>query len=331
VWVVLVDPATALPRTTPAKHAAGAAEIQLFDGFDGRLALNWQPIRHDPSHVSLDKHPGKLTIITQRGSIHVDEKNDARGGGIQAKNIFVIDNPCSAETDFVMTTCIEGFTPQMPYQQAGLICYDDDDNYLKWGYEFCWPKGAGHTFSCVREINQESNFDVADAKPGITKYWLRIVKRGNKYQYAYSYDGEDYVTVGEQEWGDGKPKKLGLLAKNGGNPDASELDCQFDFFQLQCPNEGKSVNWDRGSAEKTDSSPTSPTEEGSPDLTVYQLKYARAEAIVEELASLFAGQKNCRIVADARTNAVVVFGTSEQQKKIQEAIRSLDVPAPGER
>ena len=65
--------------------------------------------------------------------------------------------------------------------------------------------------------------------------------------------------------------------------------------------------------------------------SLYQLKYARAEAIVEELASLFAGQENFRIVADARTNAVVVFGMSEQQKKIQEAIRSLDVPAPGER
>ena len=225
-----------------AKHAAGAPEIRLFDGFDGRLALNWQPIRHDPSHVSLDKHPGKLTIITQRGSIHVDEKNDAHGGGIQAKNIFVIDNPCSAETDFMMTTCIEGFTPQMPYQQAGLICYDDDDNYLKWGYEFCWPKGAGHTFTCVREVNQKSNFDVAEAKPGITKYWLRIIKRGNKYQYAYSYDGEAYVTVGEQTWGEGKPKKLGVLAKNGGNPDAAELECQFDFFQLQCPSVEMSIN-----------------------------------------------------------------------------------------
>ena len=76
------------------------------------------------------------------------------------------------------------------------------------------------------------------------KYWLRIVKRGNKYQYAYSYDGEHYVTVGEQAWGDGKPKKLGLLAKNGGNPDASELECQFDFFQLTNPGEENSCNWD---------------------------------------------------------------------------------------
>jgi hypothetical protein len=308
------------------KTPVTAWPVAAFDGFDGRLDLPWKPIRHDPTHVSLDKHPGKLTITTQRGSIHGKQKQDDYGGGIQAKNLFVIDSPFCNGEDFAMTTCVENFTPQTPYQQAGLICYDDDDNYLKWGYEFCWPKGAGRTFTCVREIAAKSNFDVADAEPGITKYWLRIIKRGNKYQYAYSYDGEDYVTVGEQTWGDGKPKKLGLLAKNGGNPDAPELECQFDFFQLQCPNEEKSINWDRGSAKKTDSSPASPTEEGLPDLTVYQLKYARAEAMVEVLASVFAGPNNGRIVADARTNAVVVFGTAEQQKKIQQAIRLLDVP-----
>jgi regulation of enolase protein 1 (concanavalin A-like superfamily) len=203
--------------------SASVWPVAAFDGFDSRLDLPWKPIRHDPTHVSLDKHPGKLTIITQRGSIHGDEKHDEYGGGIQAKNIFVIDNPLCNGEDFAMTTCVENFTPQTPYQQAGLICYDDDDNYLKFGYEFCWPKGAGHTFTCVREIAAKSNFDVADAKPGITKYWLRIIKRGNKYQYAYSYDGQHYVRVGEQDWGNGKPKKLGLLAKNGGNQDAREL------------------------------------------------------------------------------------------------------------
>jgi regulation of enolase protein 1 (concanavalin A-like superfamily) len=532
--------------------------VAAFDGFDGRLALPWKPIRHDPTHVSLEKHPGKLTIITQRGSIHGDEKHDDYGGGIQAKNLFLIDNPFCNGEDFAMTTCVENFTPQTPYQQAGLICYDDDDNYLKFGYEFCWQKGAGHAFTCVREIDQKPDHDLADAKSEIAKYWLRIVKRGNKYQYAYSYDGEHYVTVGEREWANGKPKKLGLLAKNGGNPDAPELECQFDFLQLQCPHVEKSINWDRGGGERsdgarkgdkagtlrpiklgakanqelkksfneggpdnslaelpqgpqelggvkfeigpscirlrgnqrpklpqaaegipvgfcfdklhllhatefgafgdeshpffvkdgtpigdykihyadgsnatipivygedvrdwwywekskdksltgtvftvpagvkrgkvvwtgknadagqydvplrlylttwdnpkpkvqvttidyvsvgqtaagpfcvaitahtaetgTDPSPAaSSAEAGSSVVTVYYLKYAKAETTVQVLASIFAGQENFRIVADARTNGIVVFGTSEQQKKIQEVIRSLDVPAPAER
>ena len=97
------------------KMPVTAWPVAAFDGFDGRLDLPWKPIRHDPTHVSLDKHPGKLTIITQRGSIHGDEKHDEYGGGVQAKNIFVIDNPLSSGEDFAMTTCVENFTPQTPY------------------------------------------------------------------------------------------------------------------------------------------------------------------------------------------------------------------------
>ena len=64
-----------------------------FDDFDGRLGLNWKPVRPDPSHVSLTKEPGKLTITTQRGSIHGEELKDPFGEGIQAKNLYLIDNP----------------------------------------------------------------------------------------------------------------------------------------------------------------------------------------------------------------------------------------------
>ncbi|MHB1037703.1 MAG: secretin N-terminal domain-containing protein [Pirellulales bacterium] len=53
----------------------------------------------------------------------------------------------------------------------------------------------------------------------------------------------------------------------------------------------------------------------------------QAEATVKELSSLFAGQEYFRFVADPRTNAVIVFGTREQQEKIQKLIATLDVPA----
>ena len=68
-----------------------------------------------------------------------------------------------------------------------------------------------------------------------------------------------------------------------------------------------------------------------PVVTVYHLKHGSAEAIAKELTSLFAGQENCRFAADSRKNALIVFGTRDQQDKIQQVIRSLDVPAAGER
>ena len=93
-------------------------------------------MRPDPSHISLTKTPGALTITTQRGSIHGEETKDEFGGGVQAKNLYVIDNPLAPGGDFVATTCVSGFTPETTFQQAGLIIYNDDDNYLKFGYEF---------------------------------------------------------------------------------------------------------------------------------------------------------------------------------------------------
>ncbi|HKM83952.1 MAG TPA: DUF1349 domain-containing protein, partial [Candidatus Acidoferrum sp.] len=136
--------------------------LLAYDGFDGKLGLNWKPVRPDPSHVSLKKTPGALTITTQRGSIHGEETKDAFGEGIKAKNIYVIDNPLAPGGDFVVTTCVSGFTPETNYQQAGLIIYNDDDNYLKFGYEYNWPKQGGQAFCILTETDAKSDFHYLD-------------------------------------------------------------------------------------------------------------------------------------------------------------------------
>jgi hypothetical protein len=76
---------------------------------------------------------------------------------------------------------------------------------------------------------------------------------------------------------------------------------------------------------------TSSAKEELPVVTAYHLQHARAEVITKELTTLFAEQKNCRFAADARKNVVIAFGTAEQQKKIQEALRSRDVPRERDR
>lgn len=226
--------ALAAPVNPEPKKKGPADEFHFlaFDGFDGKLGLNWQPIRHDPSHVSLTKHPGKLTITTQRGTIHEAEK--ARNEP-QAKNLFVIDNPLGKDVDFVMTTCITSFTPQQAYQQAGLLVYDDDDNYLKWSYEYNWRKGEGQTFHVVAETNAKAEHIQVDSESGLERYWLRLTKRGNRYEFASSKDGKAYSVYGQVKWGEGAPKKLGLIAKNGGPQGVKEMDVPFDFFELRSP------------------------------------------------------------------------------------------------
>jgi regulation of enolase protein 1 (concanavalin A-like superfamily) len=227
------------PQSDESKRGSevGADEFSFFalDDFDGKLRLNWRPVRHDPTRVSLSKNPGKLTITTQRGSIHGEETKDAFGEGIQAKNIFLIDNPLSKDMDFVVTTCVSGFTPVTPYQQAALIVYNDDDNYMKWGYEYNWPQGEGQVLCILSETDARSNFRHVEAPSGLRRYWLRLTKRASRYEYAFSTDGKEFEVHGEKEWGDGAPKKMGILAKNGGNKQAPELDACFEFFELRSP------------------------------------------------------------------------------------------------
>jgi hypothetical protein len=253
-----------------------------FDGFDGQLGLNWQPVRHDPSHVSLSKAPGRLTLTTQRGSIHRKDlvSPAEKAGGEEAspeagrtRNLFVIDNPLAEGADFTVTTCVVHFKPAKQYQQAGLILYTDDDNYVKWTYEFnddyvkdYVPKagqvsagfgaalairgrqvidvaavergaqeGSGRPFFiAVAETRGEPSHAIAaEAEPSLPSVWLRIQKRGNLYDCSTSTDGRHFVKRGTVEWGKRGPKRLGLIAQNGGEAGVPEIDAQFELFELR--------------------------------------------------------------------------------------------------
>jgi regulation of enolase protein 1 (concanavalin A-like superfamily) len=214
----------------PKAKAADRFRFLAFEGFDGKFGLNWKPVRHDPTHISLTKNRGKLTITTQRGTIHADA--NARGEP-SAQNLFLLDNPLAADIDFVMTTCISSFTPTVAYQQAGLLCYDDDDNYAKFSYEFDWSKGEGQRFMLVLETAAKPEHFSVETEPGLKQVWLRLTKRGKNYEYSTSTDGKQFTIHGTKEWGDGAPKKLGILAKNGGPDGVPEVDACFDFFELR--------------------------------------------------------------------------------------------------
>jgi regulation of enolase protein 1 (concanavalin A-like superfamily) len=218
---------------TPAPLPKGAAGVWR-DEFDGKLTLDWKVVRADPTHVSLKKVPGCLVITTQRGTIHGKEKEDAFSQGTQAKNIHLIDIPLGKDEDWAATTCVRDFLPDTIYQQAGMIVYDGDDDYLKWGYEYDGGKPAGQQFVLVAETDGNPVHDRPEkTESGLKKYWLRITKRGDKYEYAWSKDGTEWMTGGERQWGNGSPKRVGIIAKNGGNKDAPEIDAAYEFFELR--------------------------------------------------------------------------------------------------
>jgi hypothetical protein len=199
--------------------------LRVLDEFDGKVKLEWKPLRPDPTHFSLTEHSGKLTITTQNGSIHRD--SEARQIPL-AKNIFLLDNSLPHECGLVVTTCLDPFRPTAPWQQAGLILYDDDDNYLKW---VCQSSRQGEPeLNLLREVGAQSSITkhpIDDDVPG--RVWLRLTTRGNHHEYATSTDGRTFTVHGELPWGSGPPKRIGLVAKNGGRPHAAEIGVKFDF------------------------------------------------------------------------------------------------------
>jgi uncharacterized protein (TIGR03067 family) len=211
-----------LPGDETTVSVADPLPLRLYDEFDGKFELDWSVVRPAPTHVSFTRKPGKLTITTQEGSIY-------RANTPSAKNLHLIRNPVADGSDFVLTTCIESFAPTMAYQQAGLLVYDDDDNYLKCDIEF---GRSTVRFMFLRETDGEAISDLDRTGVDQERTWIRIIKRGKAYERSYSADGRTFVSAGAEEWGDGDPKWIGLFAKNA-TQGADETDAAFDFFEFR--------------------------------------------------------------------------------------------------
>jgi cytochrome c len=218
-----------LPMVPLGRADEAQPEPPVVEPFDGKLRLNWKILRPDEKRWSLKKNKGKLTIITQRGTIHAQaDRNE-----IKAKNLFLINNPYSRTADFEVSVCISNFTPKQLYQQGGLICYDDDDNYIKFTCEFNNVKGGDMDLVLVRETESSPEHDRVTVPADSKKIWLRLTHRKGNYEYASSTDGKKWTVHGVRTWAREKtPAKIGILAKNGGT-DAPQVDVCFEDFRMR--------------------------------------------------------------------------------------------------
>jgi regulation of enolase protein 1 (concanavalin A-like superfamily) len=207
----------------------------LRDDFKDKFALNWNIVREDKEHISLTKDPGHLTITTQRGTIHGDVEHDDFSQGIRAKNIFLLPNVLSESSDFSITLAVRNFEPTTFWHQVGLLCYDDDANYVKWSFEYSQSKPGSTNFVMVRQTDKVPEHDLIVELPNPKRLWLRVTRRETDYECAYSTDGREFKVAGSRGWGKHPPKFVGFLAKNGGNPDAGEIDVSIDSFELLSP------------------------------------------------------------------------------------------------
>lgn len=208
----------------------------LKESFDQKTDLKWTVIRSAKDHVSLETNPGMLTLKTQRGTIHGDEKNDAFSGGTQAKNIHPVDREIPDNVDFEATIAVRKFEPQLFYHQIALIAYQDDDNYAKFSMEKTNnPRGQTQVLLvCEDRARPTHNMITPTEIDG--PFWLRFERTGPDWICRHSRDGKTFQAIGVHtfEFSDKKrPIKVGFLAKNGGNPAAAEIDVLFDSFELK--------------------------------------------------------------------------------------------------
>jgi regulation of enolase protein 1 (concanavalin A-like superfamily) len=180
---------------------------------------------------------GSLTITPEAGQLTTNNATTA-------KNLVL--EP--AYGNFYETTKVTfNQKPSAATQQAGLLVYQDDDNYLKFDVEATSATNVQLSTSIEDtldsnpavsaspiQVNQTLNTTSANAFwPASNTIWLRVSRLGNQYTTAYSLDGTTWTTV----WSTGATladPQVGVYSYSALAP-AGALTASFDFFHVVDP------------------------------------------------------------------------------------------------
>lgn len=158
-----------------------------------------------------------LTISTASGDTYATY-NDA-------ENIFLqtpqYDN-WTMDTKIVLPY---GFTTN--YQQAGLIAWNSNADYVKLGYEYKssgdhvqFSEEYGDSFSAINSITNDN----------LTEMYLRMEKMDDTYTAYYSLDGVTYINAGSTTWSD--DCQIGFYAFHSYDSNAQSIDATFPYVSI---------------------------------------------------------------------------------------------------
>jgi regulation of enolase protein 1 (concanavalin A-like superfamily) len=223
------------PDGIVATYTVNFAPAATSDEFDGTaLGPQWTVVRQN-SNLSIGG--GSLTITPEAGQLTTNNATTA-------KNLVL--EP--AFGNFYETTKLTfDQRPNAATQQAGLLVYQDDDNYLKFDVEA--TSATNLQFSTSLEDTLNSNLDVSASPiqvdqtlnttsanaiwPAGNTIWLRVSRKGTQYTTAYSLDGTTWTTV----WSNGATltnPRVGVYSYSAAAP-AGALTASFDFFHVYDP------------------------------------------------------------------------------------------------
>ncbi len=209
-----------------------------------QLSKQWQWIRENDSKHSFTSVPGNLTITTETG--------DVSEGSNNASNLLLQ----SANNDWTIDTKLVGSRAPSQPENAGIIAYQDDDNFVKLMFraviKTTRQRGAqpGTIDLLFEENGIAKSIGSVNLKAeiiGTNNLWLRLSKEGSTYTAYYSVDGQNFEKLGASDILL-RDIKAGLMACDGiitqsmtstywFNSDTTKpetpFDVSFDYFRIQ--------------------------------------------------------------------------------------------------
>lgn len=216
------------PDGIPAIYSVYFARAARSDRFSTRrIGPQWRWVRLDRAAEQVGS--GSLVITPEMG--------DLLGSTNTARNVLV--QPALGDWT-VESKLTFSSPPAVPVQQAGIIACQDDDNFVK----FDWEYSGGTARLSETSEDSLSGSPVTHALASIpttgllsTSVWLRMVKHGPGYTTYYSRDGAHFMRVYEAG-ASLSNVKVGLFAFNGPAP-GSDLRVAFSSFRVR--NSGQTV------------------------------------------------------------------------------------------
>ncbi|MDR1136551.1 MAG: glycoside hydrolase family 3 C-terminal domain-containing protein [Clostridiales Family XIII bacterium] len=126
-------------------------------------------------------------------------------------------------------------------QQAGIIVYDDEDNYVRFVCEEIFVPTTNSLAPAMRvyqAINGDENrIYTANIPSGELDLYLQAQKEGRTYRFAYSFDDETWTRASTQipVYADLAIPMLGLWANNGGGTEVKSINATYEYISLHDP------------------------------------------------------------------------------------------------
>ena len=157
---------------------AGAAEGDVIhDTLDNAPQPPWRWVREEPDTWRVEQ--GKLQIRAQRGTLWKAQPNDA-------KNLLVRSWPAEAREDAVVSVTVR-FAPERGGEQAGVMLYFGDDDYVKIVRESL--EGKRWIVLGREEKGTPQQIDkVTEEADEVTLY---LTRKGGEIEGAYAVAGTD--------------------------------------------------------------------------------------------------------------------------------------------